>query len=191
MPSLVTTHGMNKVKILIEKVNKTCSWESRPSITEPLLYEADTYQLTDALDKNSFAFHGTRNFLTLSWQPTQTQNNPVQILLLNFLKTHFNIILRLGKSSGLTFPSACLNARLYMYHITYTCYTFHSASLRIQHTLHYKSCGKYKLTVTVNKVLKNFLLGLISPCNGQVAVEEGTTRYGGLLETYIENNVAN
>ena len=78
-----------------------------------------------------------------------------------------------------------------MYHITYSCYTFHSDSLRIQHALHYKSCDKYKLNVTVNKLLKNFLLGPKSPCNGQVAVEEVTTRYGGLLETYIENTVAN
>jgi hypothetical protein len=191
MPRLVTTHEMNKVKILILKVNKTCSCESRPSIAKPLLCEEDTYQLIDALDKNSFAFYGTQKFLTLSWQPTQTQINPVQILLLNFLKTHFNIILRLGQSSGLTFPSSCLNAGLYMYHITYACYTFHSASLRIQHTLHYKSCGTYKLTVTVNKVLKNFLLGPISPCSGQVAVEEVTTRYGGLLKTYIQNMFAN
>ena len=65
MPGLVTTHGMNKVKILIEKINKTCSWESRPSVSDSLLYEADKEQLIGALDKNSTAFHGTQNFLTL------------------------------------------------------------------------------------------------------------------------------
>jgi len=39
MPGLVTKHGMNMVKIFIEKFNKTCSWESRPSVSESLLYE--------------------------------------------------------------------------------------------------------------------------------------------------------
>ena len=80
----------------------------------------------------------SRIFLPCSWQPTQTQINPAYILLLNSLKIHFNIILRLGQSMGHAFPSACLNSGLYMYHITYAYYTFHSSSLRFQHTLHYK-----------------------------------------------------
>jgi hypothetical protein len=40
-------------------------------------------------------------------------------------------------------------------------------------------------------VPKKLLLGAVSPCNGQVAVEEVTSRYGGLLQTYIENKIAN
>jgi len=71
------------------------------------------------LDKKSFAIHGNQNFLNLfvtthtdSYQPTQTHTNSVHILLLNSLRTHFNIILRLGQSMGHTFPSACLNSGL-------------------------------------------------------------------------------
>ena len=132
-----------------------------------------------------------RIFLPCSWQTTKTQINPFQILLLNSLKIHFNIILRFGQSSGLTFPSACLYSGLYMCHITYACYTFHTPGLWFQHKLHYKSYGKYKLTVTVNKVLKKILLGPISPCSGQFVVDEMACRYWGLLQTYIENSFAN
>lgn len=55
----------------------------------------------------------------------------------------------------------------------------------------YKSYGKYKLRVTGNEILKERLLGPMSPytASSQAAVQEMTSWYRGLQHTYIEEVV--